>query len=235
MFYKYELASLTAKIFDCIYSITKPEYHVVEIFDNELQRLWSTIPADIRCPPDSEWATLSIQYAYFVLHYHLLGLIIHRPWAARGFRDARFYASALKAKSSARKILELVTNLMWLTSERLPLYDAHLGCIIVLGSVHALSMYLSSFIFDHQIHKDDIILFDLVLPTCESLASTMPVKVKAWLEILKSARGRLCYQMKTPNDDSTLRFHHASIQSDPDGPGSAAYMFGPHQDLDNTQ
>lgn len=203
MLHKSKISSLTTKIFDIVYSITKPDYNVIKILDDEIQMLHSALPDHLRCQIRIESDIAYLRYINFILHHHLLVLILHRPWAARGFRNAKFYPSRVKSEDAAREILHLGLKLERLTSERCPLYEAHLGCVLVHGCIHAFSMILLSLHMDGGMNQGlfDAVLFDSVFPICESLSSAMPSRVRRWLQLLKTIRQRLCEEQVTQSEN----------------------------------
>ncbi|KAH8585338.1 hypothetical protein B0O99DRAFT_647224 [Bisporella sp. PMI_857] len=190
------MASLTLKIFDTIYSITTGDYSVVDSLDAEIRECgtqWSLneIRDLIRTAPSVD----CIRAVNSLIHQSLLVLLTHRPWAARGFRDSKYYKSSIASRDAARDILILISSLDWFPSPQGHIYEVHLGAILVRASFHALSMLLMALLTEGNKEgaggSDDITLITSALSKCDYLARRMPDRTKVFLNLMRKLIGRV--------------------------------------------
>ncbi|KIX99116.1 uncharacterized protein Z520_04692 [Fonsecaea multimorphosa CBS 102226] len=210
-------ADLTIRVFDAIYSITKPDYSVAEALDGVIQSCLRIPTGDPNLFTVNSFreGTRRIRDLNTWIHHHVLRLLLHRPWAARGFRDETFYASSLQCVTCARRILHGCCSIDWDAHPNAPVYKAHLAGTLVRGGIHALSMILLRMHLEKpragdagtiEDWKADADLFRASLAKCETLARSMPDKIKTSLTTLKNLGRSMGYW-----SDGTTEDH---IQSD---------------------
>lgn len=202
LFQQHRVALLTLKIFDTLYSINKPDISEVKPLQREVDR--SLVPTNSSML-DTMCQTSPISYIRAVdttLHYYLLTVLIHRPWAARGFRDPNYHQNSSSAQLAARKLLSLVISINWTTFPQRVVLEIHLRTLLVRAALHALSMQLVGLYQCSQSLQDrqgDIGLLFSAIARCEVLASPLSGRLHSFFTLFRRLGERVEIHMAHAN------------------------------------
>lgn len=227
--HQHRLAYVTIKVFDVVYGTKKADYSVTESLDNEVQECTQHEPGDdIMLITEHKVPMQHIRKLHIAIYHHLLRLLIHRPWAARGFRDAALYYSAVQSVSAARWVLRCIVLIDWDMNADARIYEAHLAGILVRAALHALSMLLLKIHLESPQsnragglpeRKADAQLFLSALGRCERLANSMPILAKHFFRLISIAGRALrhCFERTSGNgtsvDQDLLTYQNRASQT----------------------